>query len=102
VDPRSDSKTNGGNVHVKDPQKVLLNPRATEKAVRVIESENKLIFSVANDATKRDVKQAVEALYEVKVLKVNLERTSRGEKRAYVRLMPDFSAEELAAKLGMV
>jgi large subunit ribosomal protein L23 len=87
---------------VKDPQKVLLNPLATEKAVRVIESENKLIFSVAHDATKKDVKHAVEVLYEVKVMKVNLERTPRGRKCAYVKLAPEFSAEELAMKLGMV
>jgi large subunit ribosomal protein L23 len=86
----------------KDPQKVLKNPTATEKAVRIIESENKLVFAVAGNATKRDIKQAVEALYEVKVLKVSLERTPKGEKRAYVRLTPEFSAEELAAKLGMV
>ncbi len=87
---------------MKDPQKVLVNPRATEKAVRIIESENKLMFTVADDATKSDIKKAVEILYQVKVVKVNVERTSNGEKRAYVRLAPDFSAEELAAKLGMV
>lgn len=87
---------------MKDPQKVLKHPKATEKAVRMIETENKLIFSVADDASKGDVKHAVETLYEVKVVKVNVERTPRGEKLAYVRLAPDFSAEELAAKLGMV
>ncbi len=87
---------------MKDPQKVLVNPRATEKAVRTIESENKLMFTVADDATKSDIKKAVEILYQVKVVKVNVERTPKGEKRAYVRLAPDFSAEELAAKLGMV
>jgi large subunit ribosomal protein L23 len=102
VDPGGYSKAGGGDVYMKDPQKVLFNPRATEKAIKMIESENKLIFSVADDATKRDVKHAVEMLYEVKVLKVNLEKTPRGEKRAYVRLTSDFSAEELAAKLGMV
>jgi large subunit ribosomal protein L23 len=87
---------------MKDPQKVLKNPRASEKAVRMIESENKLIFAVSDDSTKTDVKRAVETLYEVKVVKVNIERTIHGEKRAYVRLAPEFSAEELATKLGMV
>jgi large subunit ribosomal protein L23 len=87
---------------MKDPQKVLIFPRATEKAVRLVESENKLIFAVADDANKIDVKRAVEALYQVRVQKVNIERTPKGEKRAYVRLKPEFSAVELATKLGMV
>jgi large subunit ribosomal protein L23 len=87
---------------MKDPQKVLMFPRATEKAVRLVESENKLIFAVADDANKIDVKRAVEALYQVRVQKVNIERTPEGQKRAYVRLRPEFSAVELATKLGMV
>lgn len=87
---------------MKDPHKVVLYPRATEKAVELLESENKLIFAVARDATKHDIKRAVEALYEVKVAKVNVEITPKGEKRAYVRLMPEFSAADLATKLGMV
>jgi len=87
---------------MKDPHKVVLYPRATEKAVELLESENKLVFAVARDATKHDIKRAVEALYEVKVAKVNVEITAKGEKRAYVRLMPEFSAADLATKLGMV
>jgi len=87
---------------MKDPQKVLKYPRATEKAVGMIESENKLIFAIADDANKIDVKRAVEVLYQVKVQKVSIERTPEGEKRAYVRLAPEFSAVELATRLGMI
>jgi large subunit ribosomal protein L23 len=87
---------------VKDPQKVLLYPKATEKVVTLVESENKLVFAVAKTANKSDVKQAVERLYEVKVTNVNVEITPRGEKMAYVRLAPEFSAADLATKLGMI
>ncbi len=87
---------------MKDPRAVLLYPQATEKAVRLIESENKLVFVVAKDASRVDVKRAVETLFEVKVNSVKVEITPDGRKRAYVRLAPEFMADEVAAKLGMI
>jgi large subunit ribosomal protein L23Ae len=87
---------------MKDPQKVLLYPQATEKVVKLIESENKLVFVVADDATKLDVKRAVELLFEVKVESVKIGITPDGKKRAYVKLAPGFMADEIAAKLGMI
>jgi large subunit ribosomal protein L23 len=87
---------------MKDPQKVLLYPQATEKVVKLIESENKLVFIVANDANRTDVKRAVETLFEVKVNNVKVGITPDGRKRAYVRLAPEFKADEIAAKLGMI
>ncbi len=87
---------------MKDPQSVILYPQATEKAVKLIESENKLIFIVANAATKSDIKKAIETLFEVKVKNVSVEITPDGKKRAYVRLAPEFMADEIASKLGMI
>jgi large subunit ribosomal protein L23 len=89
-------------VKLKDPHKVLLHPQVTEKAVKLIEAENKLIFIVAKDASRADVKKAVEILFEVKVQDVKMEITPDGKKRAYVRLAPEFMADEIAAKLGVV
>lgn len=57
---------------------------------------------MADDANKIDVKKAVEILYQVKVDKVNLVRASNGEKRAYVRLKPEYSAVEIATRLGLI
>lgn len=87
---------------MKDPHKVILYPQATEKAVKLIESENKLVFIVANEVTRADVKRAVELLFEVKVDNVKIEITPDGRKRAYVRLAPEFMADEIASKLGMI
>jgi len=87
---------------MRDPHSILLYPQATEKAVRLIESENKLVFIVASEATKADVKKAIETLFEVKVEKVTVEMTTDGRKRAYVRLAPEFMADEIASKLGMI
>ncbi len=87
---------------MKDPHKVILYPLATEKAVRLIEAENKLTFVVSPDANKTDVKRAVELLYGVEVESVRIERTPGGKKRAYVRLTPKFIADEVASKLGVI
>jgi len=87
---------------MKDPHKVILYPLATEKVVKMIESENKIAFVAAEDSNKNDIKQAVEALFNVKVKSVRVEIMPDGKKRAYVRLAPGYMADEIAAKLGLV
>ena len=80
----------------------------TEKGIGVKETEGTLVFEVAEAATKTEVKQAVEALFKVKVNSVRTanfvgKERRRGKftgfrpdwKKAYVRLkagekMPDY------------
>ncbi|MEN9433849.1 MAG: ribosomal protein [Pseudomonadota bacterium] len=50
--------------------KVLLAPRVTEKSVGLAEGSNQYVFKVAKDATKSEVKAAVEKLFEVVVTDV--------------------------------
>jgi large subunit ribosomal protein L23 len=85
-----------------NPDEVILAVVRTQKAVSLIERENKLTFVVRLEATKEDVKRAVEKLYGVKVEKVNTLITPRGEKKAYVKLKPEYKASELAVKLGII
>jgi large subunit ribosomal protein L23 len=85
-----------------NPHEVILAVVRTQKAVSLIEKENKLTFIVRLEATKEDVKRAVEKLYGVKVEKVNTLITPRGEKKAYVKLKPEYKASELAVKLGVI
>ena len=85
-----------------DPQKVILYPIMTEVTSRLVESENKLVFITNIKAKKKDVKRAVEELYEVKVRDVNVAITSKGEKKAFVRLKPEYSATDVAIKLGIL
>jgi len=85
-----------------DPQEVVLYPLMTEAASLVVEKENKLVFIVNLKAGKIDVKKAVEELYEVKVEKVNLLITPQGEKKAFVKLHPDYKAADVAIKLGIL
>jgi len=84
-----------------EPYDVILYPLMTEVASRMLETENKLIFMVSLKASKADVRRAVEELYEVRVEKVNVLITSRGEKKAYVKLHPDYKAVDVAIKLGI-
>jgi len=85
-----------------DAHEVILYPLMTEVASRLIEKENKLVFIVNLKATKNDVRQAVEELYEVEVEKVNLLITPQGEKKAFVKLRPEYKAVDVAIKLGIL
>jgi len=81
---------------------VILHPLMTESASLMVEKDNKLIFIVNLNATKADVKRAVEHLYEVKVAKVTVQITSQGEKKAFVKLKPEYKASDVAIKLGIL
>jgi large subunit ribosomal protein L23 len=60
---------------------VILSPVITEKATNASEY-NKVIFKVAMDATKPQIKEAVEKLFDVKVKSVNTLRR-RGKWKAF-------------------
>ena len=47
--------------------KILLAPRVTEKTTMIGDQSNQYVFKVASDANKSEIKDAVEALFEVKV-----------------------------------
>jgi large subunit ribosomal protein L23 len=85
-----------------DPYEVILYPMMTESASLMVERENKLVFIVNLKATKEDVKRAVEELYEVEVEKVNIVITPKGQKKAFVKLHPNYKATDVAIKLGIL
>ncbi len=85
-----------------DPFKIIKNPLATEKSVRIMESENKLVFLVNRKSKKQEIKEAIEKIFEVKVIKINTLTTPAGKKKAYVRLSLETPAIDVATKLGLV
>lgn len=85
-----------------DSFKVISYPLSTEKAVRLMESENKLLFRVDMDSTKNDVKKAIEEIFKCKVVKVNLFVTPKGEKRAYIKFSQEKPAIDIATELGLI
>lgn len=81
---------------------VLKYPIATEKTFRMVELENKLLFVIDLKSNKTDVKKAVEEAFNVKVETVNTYTTSRGSKRAYVKLNKENPAIDVMTKLGLM
>ena len=84
-----------------DSQDVIKYPVSTERTLRNMEAENKLLFVVDKKATKSDVRKAVEALFKVKVVGVNT-YIFAGKKRAYVKFGKEHPAIDVATQLGMV
>ena len=81
--------------------KVIRRPLITEKTFDLIERENKLVFIVDRQANKSQIKRAIEKIHNVKVIKVNTLITSSGEKKAFVKLHPDSSAQDISIDLGV-
>ena len=81
---------------------ILIHPVISEKAVNLIESSNKITFRVNRNATASDVKKAMEEVYKVKVVKINMLNDTKGNKKAIIKLDAKFKASELSSKLGMV
>jgi len=80
---------------------VILGPHVSEKTTTAADKLNQIVFKVRVDATKSEIRQAVEQLFDVKVLGVTVVRSlgkvkRHGQtsgrqvnwKKAYVRLSP--------------
>ncbi len=64
------------------PHQVLLRPLVTEKGVHRAERNNQYAFEIHREATKTDVREAVESLFNVSVAKV-CTQTRKGKNRRY-------------------
>ena len=67
---------------------VIIAPHITEKSTLASEN-NAVVFKVAKDATKPQIKEAIEAIYDKKVVAVNTlvqkGKTKRWKGKAYLR-----------------
>ena len=90
---------------------VLLAPHVSEKSARAAQDGNQVVFRVRRDATRGEVKAAVEMLFDVKVAGVNVVNAIGKQKRfgqmigwrsnfkkAYVRLAPGQTIEFAGAE----
>lgn len=68
----------------------------------MIDSDNTMEFLVDIGATKTEIKKVLEELYDVDVISIRTMITSKGEKKAAVKLAGDGSANELATTLGLL
>lgn len=81
---------------------VLKYPYATEKATYGVENESKLQFIVDRDATKPEIKKAVEKMFGQQVTSVKTMMTTKGEKKAIIGFSNEKSAEEILSRLGIM
>ena len=65
---------------------VLRAPRVSEKTARLQELSNQYVFEVSNEATKADVKAAVEQLFDVKVEAVNVVNV-KGKNKSFLTVL---------------
>ncbi len=81
---------------------IIKYPLATEKSIRLMESENKLVFVVDKKATKPEIKKAIETMFKAKVTNVNTLNSVTGEKRAYITFAKETPAIDIATSLGIM
>ena len=60
---------------------IIKGPIITEKSNDLLENEGKYTFKVALEANKVEIKQAIEAIFNVKVVSVNILNTKPKAKR---------------------
>merc|ERR1712174_112083 len=73
-----------------DAYNIIKHPLTTESAMKKIE------------ANKHQIKSAVKKLYDINISKVNTLVRPTGDKKAYVRLAPDYDALDVANKIGII
>lgn len=80
---------------------ILLYPLRTEKAIRMIEAENKITFVVKRNAKKPEIAKELAVMFKAKVENVRLQ--IRGNhKIAVIKLKTETPAIDIATKLGMI
>ena len=80
---------------------MIIKPLTTEKAIRLIEMDNTILFQVDARDNKAAIKENFESLFGVKVVKVRV--VNRGTKKiAFIKLNKKNPAIDVATKLGMI
>ncbi len=85
-----------------DYHTVIIQPVSSDKNIQKMERENTMTFIVGEHASKAQIKEAFSKLYNVRVRSVNTLNTSKGKKKAYIRLQGDKDALNIASKIGIL
>ena len=76
-------------------------PITSEKAVKMIELDNTLLFELPRHSVKKEIKKQIEKIFSVKVEKIRT-HIKGNKKYAYVKLNKQNPAIDVATKLGMI
>jgi len=85
-----------------DPYKIIKYPLSTEKSIRLMESENKLIFVVDKNSNKALIRNAIEKMFDTKVDSIKTFISNDGKKKAYIKFAKDKPAIDIATQLGLI
>ena len=85
-----------------DQYKIVKYPLSTEKSIRLMEAENKLVFVVDKRSKKNEIKKAIESMFKVEVVSVKTLTDIEGRKRAYVEFSQKTPAIDIATQLGLM
>lgn len=88
-------------MNVEQAMKIVIKPYVTEKTFAMVENESKVCFIVDKSASKPEIVEAVETLYNEKPTNVNTARTVYG-KKAFIKFETTEKARDLATKIGML
>ncbi len=80
---------------------MILKPVTSEKAVKLIDTQNTLLFQVERQNTKAEIQKEVETIFSVKVRGVRT-LVHQNKKFAYVKLDTKYPAIDIATKVGMM
>lgn len=79
----------------------MFKPIISEKAVRLIELNNTLVFQVDRRSSKNEIKKEIEQIFNIKVDKIN-SLIRKNKKYVYIKLDPKNPAIDVATKLGVI
>ncbi len=85
-----------------DPFAALKFVLMTEKAIQLIERENKLVFIVDKKCSRNDVKKSAELAFQSAVSDVKTMIDRKGRKKAFIKFKEPGTAGDIAMRLGII
>ncbi len=80
---------------------MILRPITTEKAIKLLDTENTLVFETSRGSRKEEIKSYVEHLFNVKTRAIRT-HIRKNKKLVYVRLVKENPASDVATKIGVI
>ena len=80
---------------------MILKPISSEKAVKMVDLDNTLLFQVERREKKENIKKEIEEMFKVKVVKVRT-LVRNNKKYVYIKLKKETPAIDIATKLGLI
>ncbi len=101
-EPDEAGKTKPDEIAVADPFDTLKFVLMTEKAIQLIETQNKLVFIVRRNSTKDDIKNAAESAFKSPIKDVQTLIDQKSRKKAFIKFAKEGDAGEIAIRLGII